>query len=422
MTTSIIKNKNLIVKNEETVNGRIYTIKNKLNGHDVKLGDVFKYLPYGIIDKSETGIGGTSLELDAKRFSIIVQPYVLTAAGKAHKPSIINQFEILFYGKNPYLKGKKNTIKKSLIDIEGTLFNNEADRKLSEYIDRSIKAKKPVKITCVTDQLASLKKALNEYKENFFDQFHLVLDEIDCLQEHSNFRRVMESCIDIYINHPLEKRTLISATIKHFSDPKLKKELFTTIAYKDSIKKEITFIQPIKLIEETYEQIKNLSVSKNEKIVIACNNVEYCLKLSETLSKEPTLQTKTIKILCSIASENKVKNYFDVIKEDGNLPGDINFITSAYFNGLDINEAYHNLIIADGLKNTLRLSASVIYHNRPLRKIVRCHGELVEPFALPAQILRQAQDDPPSFDIKYYFPKRSNGLITNKKECYPKQR
>ena len=30
---------------------------------------------------------------------------------------------------------------------------------------------------------------------------------------------------------------------------------------------------------------------------------------------------------------------------------------------------------------------------RSLLKIVRCHDELVQPVALPAQILRQAQDD-----------------------------
>ena len=40
-----------------------------------KIGDVFKQLPFGIIDKTQTGIGGTSCQLDSDLDSIIVQPY-----------------------------------------------------------------------------------------------------------------------------------------------------------------------------------------------------------------------------------------------------------------------------------------------------------------------------------------------------------
>ena len=47
------------------------------------LGDSFNYLPVGIIDKRETGIGATTLEIISKRHSIIIEPLRITVVEKA---------------------------------------------------------------------------------------------------------------------------------------------------------------------------------------------------------------------------------------------------------------------------------------------------------------------------------------------------
>jgi hypothetical protein len=42
-------------------------------------------MPFGLIQKEETGIGATTLELQSKRNSIIVEPARVTASSKAEK-------------------------------------------------------------------------------------------------------------------------------------------------------------------------------------------------------------------------------------------------------------------------------------------------------------------------------------------------
>ena len=49
------------------------------------LSDTITELPHGIINKTETGIGATTLELNSKRNSIIVEPLKVTASAKAKK-------------------------------------------------------------------------------------------------------------------------------------------------------------------------------------------------------------------------------------------------------------------------------------------------------------------------------------------------
>jgi hypothetical protein len=60
---------------------------------------------------------------------------------------------------------------------------------------------------------------------------------------------------------------------------------------------------------------------------------------------------KDIKILCSINSKTKVSGYFTELEND-KLPGKINFLTSAYFTGFDLNEPYH-LISVSGNKSKI---------------------------------------------------------------------
>ena len=49
------------------------------------LSNTIDKLPHGIINKTETGIGATTVELDSKRNSIIVEPLKVTASAKAYK-------------------------------------------------------------------------------------------------------------------------------------------------------------------------------------------------------------------------------------------------------------------------------------------------------------------------------------------------
>lgn len=357
--SSIEKNKKLIIsKTANSSGGFDYVIKNKNNNVDVKLGDVFNYLPAGVIDKTETGIGGTSCEINSERHSIIVQPYTTTAYNKASfKPSHqVNN--VHFFGRSKIIsKGTKGKIRTVSVH---EIIKAKMVLDLRDYLDESFKLNTPIKITCVTDQLGPLKDLMEEYKPGLFSSCHLVLDEIDCFQEHSNFRQVMEESIQIYKDHPSDKRSLISATVKQFEDPLLKEEPLTTIKYQTRQKGAIYVIETNYCEEECFQQIGQI-FKKGQKIVVALNLLKSCVSLAKNLGDNPTYKNTSIKVLCSESSSKKVKEHFDVISEDGILPADINIVTSAYFNGIDINEQYHSIIVSNGLFPTLRLSSSLIY-------------------------------------------------------------
>ena len=68
-----------------------------------KLSEVMDELPHGIINKNYTGIGGTTLELDCNRNSIVVEPLKETAWTKAQKPSLHNKYKIFYFGSKSYL-------------------------------------------------------------------------------------------------------------------------------------------------------------------------------------------------------------------------------------------------------------------------------------------------------------------------------
>jgi hypothetical protein len=356
-----IKNKKLIVgKPKKDKSGTlVYTIKNKTKSSGklalVKLGHVFNYLPAGIIDKSETGIGGTSLELDCDRDSIVVEPYVNTALSKAGQQTLDNKYRVLFYGsQSKYIKINSAT---KCGKISTKSFNPKAT--ISEYFDWARNNNQPIKITCVSDQLPSLKEEINTIQKDLFNTFHLVLDEIDSMQEQSAFRGAMEPCLRVFKDHPSARKTLISATIKHFHDPDISNLEKIKIQYHRVEKKNLICVFTEDVTEEVIHQL-NQDQYYNGKVVIACNNISYCLSIADTLKKIVTFKNKKIAILCSSTRKSDAGNYYATIK-DSYLPADINLITAAYFNGIDINEDYHSIILGDGSAASMRISTDLIF-------------------------------------------------------------
>lgn len=354
----MIKDNKFITNTQLNVstNTMTYTLLN-----NSKLGEVFNFLPHGIINKTITGIGGTSLEIDSNRNSIIVEPYVMTAYNKAQSVSRNNFYRVHFYGKAPKTINTSSML--STKNIIVGLFSEHAEEELYKYINSCKIANQKIKIICVADQLEGLFKNLNEMSNNYFKDFHLTFDEIDCFQSSSSYRNIMDRCLEIYKLHSPMKRTLLSATISKFSDPILNREPITKIVY-NTLKKEDLHLVNIKLssfsneVLSIIENLKNNSNTKNDKILIACNHIKMCLKTIKLLEQKGFVN---LKILCSENKAEATKDYFDTLPPSGILPGSINFITSRYFNGIDICERYHSIILACGMKSNLRLSPEVIY-------------------------------------------------------------
>jgi hypothetical protein len=67
-------------------------------GEATRLSDLYAKLPHGIFDKSITGLGGTTLELDSARPSVIVEPLNITAISKAQQLSRKRKLSIFYFG------------------------------------------------------------------------------------------------------------------------------------------------------------------------------------------------------------------------------------------------------------------------------------------------------------------------------------
>lgn len=296
------------------------------------LSEVLNRLPHGLVSKEETGMGATSLELNTPRNSIIVEPIKITASSKANNHSKTPNEKVLYVGSETKYHPKKTTKD----DIVAYINNPNIIHK---------------KIIVVAD---SLQKVINAIGETIYNDFFLLIDEVDSFQMDSTFRKSMEECIDYYKKFDKDKRCMLSATLIDFSEPELSKEKKTEISYDTNTKRTIHIIKTNtpSITGITTEKIKELLQNfPDEKIMIALNSVKKNNEIANYLKDEGVLNEDDIKILCSKSSKKKVGKFYTEL-DSNSLPGKVNFVTSAYFSGFDLEERYH-LISVSGNKNAV---------------------------------------------------------------------
>jgi hypothetical protein len=322
MSPSIIKDQSLIVESKSSNNQTEIVIKD-----GVWLGDVFTELPPGIFYKDETGMGATTLELNTKRNSIIVEPIKVTASSKAQ----LN--DAIYVGSPTEVYPNKKSVKQLAAEIATKSGN--------------------IKIVVVADSLGKVVDALGE---SVFQDYFLMIDEADSFQLDSFFRSSMETAMDYYKQFLPEKRSLVTATPLAFSDPALKDEPVTYVRYQSPHKREINLKYTRSLLGSTADAILDkLRTHPNDKIVVSYNSVSGCFDLAEHLKNSALISDEEIKVLCSVASKSKVGKYYSELT-GVMLPGKVNFMTSAYFTGFDIKEKFHQISVSSSRSRIYALS------------------------------------------------------------------
>lgn len=346
-----IKSDNLVVrikantdKNTQTITIKRY--KNRKKDH-VYLADVFKETPPGFIYKDETGMGATTLELQAKRNSIIVEPIRITASSKAYK------HDALYVG-----SGTKYHQEKSI-----------GNQQIKSYVtDATIEYKK---ILVVAD---SLYKVIDAIGENVYQDYFLLIDEIDSFQLDSTYRKSMEETLDYYKKFNIRNRAMLSATRIDFTDPILSTEPITFIKYDYPKTRKVNVITTSSHnhLGVSVDTINKLVVEfPNDKIFVAFNSVTGSLSLADHLLHGGNITKEQIKILCSRASSNIIADFYHELDSDV-LPAKVNFFTSAYFTGFDLKEKYH-LVSISGNSNAVQALS-----DRRLKQIAgRCRPGLL---------------------------------------------
>lgn len=322
------KEERLVIENEG--------LKAYLNKGE-KLGDIIEILPYGIINKRITGIGATTLELKAKRNSIIVMPT-----------------KVLAYNKYCSLQDKDNALLcigsgyLDLVDpIDELIIHN--------YIKRTDTPFK--KIIVVADSLDKLIKSILKVDTNAYNHYFLMVDEIDTLQSSNRQRKRISNVIDYYFYFKVQKRALVSATINKFSHPLLKDEALTIFDYKEPERRDIILNCTKSINKAVAERIITIRKTSPEKIAIAYNSIS---NIQQTINLLPEELQKQCGVLCSDVSKAIVGQYYTLLDHEDKLKTQITFMTSSYFAGIDIQDKCHLISVSNVNKAFSILSLNAI--------------------------------------------------------------
>lgn len=286
-------------------------------GYFVNLADFIDKMPHGIVDKKIPGIGATTLEINSKRNSIIVFPTKALAYGK--------------YSKHP------NTL------YIGSEIKEESKKVTNQQIKEYLTKDGYKKLLVVADSLGRLLSIIGE--KNYKDYF-LMVDEIDVLQTDNNFRPQLENVIDYYFSFPVKNRCMVTATMKEFSNPRLKGECRFPITWQYNTRRDVTLLHTNNITQVIIEEV--ISHPK-EKVLIAYNSI---LQIRNVISRLNEEIRKECAILCSEASMKEAGEYFaPKLGENDILPARINFATCCYFTGIDIKDKYHLITVSDVKRN-----------------------------------------------------------------------
>jgi len=316
-----------------------WTIKLK---QGARLSDVLDRVPFGIINKTITGIGATTLELITQvRDSIIVVPTKSLAYIK------------YTWAKETYGDNYSIYVGSAIKDITSSVTKND----IKHYINIENNWKK--KILVVADSLPLVIDSLQELGINVYSQYFLMIDEIDTLQSDSIYRKNLERVIDYYADFDRKMRCAVTATFNEFSNPFLMNESYVTTIWEEASKRNIKLIYTNYVDDIAKSIICALLRSSNEKILVAYNEIDGILNIIEQLNEYKS----ECGILCSERSDAKIKEYFpdeeeEIISERGYLSKRIVFMTCAYFAGIDIQDRCHLISISSHLQHFTLLSTN----------------------------------------------------------------
>ena len=300
------------------------------------LSNYLTKMPHGLVDKKIPGIGATTLEINSKRNSIIVFPTKALAYSKHSKHP-----NTLYVGSE--IKGEKKKV---------------TNQQIEEYLAKDGYKK----LLVVADSLGRLLGIIG--KENYKDYF-LMVDEIDVLQTDNNFRPQLENVIDYYLMFPLKNRCMVTATMKEFINPLLKKECKFSITWIYNARRDVKLLHTNNTTQTVIEEIIS---HPRDKIFIAYNSILQIQNILSTLDEETR---KECAILCSEASIKEAGEYFaPKLGDNDTLPARINFATCCYFTGIDIEDSYHLITVSD-----VRRSHSMLTLDRMTQIHGRCRKD-----------------------------------------------
>ena len=282
------------------------------------------------IHKGRCGIGGTRIELNHRRHSIIIVPTVAPIKGKLNigngKECLVQNGLFPLYGGKSLKPGEKLQFVKQYLESD-------------EQSDSEFK-----KIFTTPDSFRFIIQAANELGKLqwLYDNFFLLFDEAHSVVTEM-FRKEIKRPLEYFWN--FKRKAIISATPFYFSDPKFTKLTRYEIAFTKSIG-DITVVNTNK-IQSTLEYILTHSTEYPGNVHIFYNSVSSLAQLLRIVSKEnPEFDCN---IFCSSSDENfkKLDELKPFFNENPNTAEykKYNFYTTKYFEAWDLHDSNSPTII-----------------------------------------------------------------------------
>jgi len=291
---------------------RILDIELNKDGKIPYLTDILPQIESNtIFCKTLTGLGATFSEIRALRNSIIVEPNTPPIVGKSKDPIHIddNVFAVL-----------KGVTTEDII----------------EYIEKTLSAKKLIKIITTPESFIKVKKAFEELELDMYIMCFLLFDECHKLIKDVDYRIDIILPIDDFFL--FTNKALVSATPILPSDPNFEKQQFKVIR----VNPLFEYKRPISIIEtnnvlEALNEINPQIIEKQttqRSICFFINSTDMIFQLINRLN----LVDESV-VFCSEKSVAKLKkNGFKSVYENWDIKHKkpYMFFTSRFYNAVDI--------------------------------------------------------------------------------------
>lgn len=251
-----------------------------------------------ILDKTLTGLGATSCEIEAKRNSIIIEPNVPVILGKLNS---YDNIEAVYQKCTPY--------------------NIKAYLKLD---------KKYKKIMTTPESFEKIRKAAKELGINIYEEFFCLYDECEKTTQDIDYRRSITKLIHDFF--AFKDKAMVSATPLDMSHTKFEEQGFTKI----KIVPNYDYRKPLTLIvtNSYYKRIKQTldGLKDSKKICIFFNVTDGIADLIDNLD------ITDYKVFCSEKSAKKlIKRGINNAYSEITYPlARVNFFTCRFYSALDI--------------------------------------------------------------------------------------
>lgn len=331
-----------LIKNEFTLNSR----------HLSDIKEMSEGLPDGIFYKRYTGLGATYCELKAERNSILVFPFIKLAWEKHQN------YDSFYVGTRP--DGAKIT-----------------EDEIADFIKVNPEGQ-PIKFCVVAESIDKVIDGIKKAGMDPFSEFFLVLDEVEILQTQVGLRKNLPVCFEYFLE--FKKKCLVSATMIQFTSKEISKlDTYTvdvTYEIKNPLKIQRYKGEPhLSLANELVKQIENGEINST-KILIGINSTKA---ISQMISIFEKAGITDLSVLCGDGSQDNFEKKYTskrIVKKE--LQAQINFATSAYWNGIDIEERF----IPYAISLNTRFHHQFTYEN-----IIQFIGRCRKPKNYPATLI-----------------------------------